>query len=74
MISAAHSLFRPYNARLTREAVAPSWPAWKGRTGGGSGATFAERPTALTDRAKGVTATLTRVESIVMRRSTMFSS
>jgi hypothetical protein len=34
--------FRPYNARLTREAVAPIRPAWKGRTNGGSGATFAE--------------------------------
>jgi len=31
----------PYNARLTREAVAPFRPAWKGRTKGGSGATFA---------------------------------
>jgi hypothetical protein len=37
-----HPLFRPYNARLTREAVAPIWPAWKGRADGGSGATFAD--------------------------------
>src|SRR4051812_1909263 len=48
----------PYNARLTSEAVAPFRPAWKGRAKGGSGATFAVRPTALTHRAKGGTATL----------------
>jgi hypothetical protein len=65
----AEFLFRPYNARLTREAVAPFWPAWKGRAEGGSGATFAVRPNLKTQRAKGVTATLSRVESIVIRRT-----
>ena len=46
-------LFRPYNARLTREAVAPFRPAWKGRAKGGSGATFAVRPTLMTHPSKG---------------------
>jgi hypothetical protein len=50
----------PYNARLTREAVAPFQPAWKGRMKGGSGAAFAVRPTPRPTRAKGVTATLSR--------------
>jgi hypothetical protein len=54
-IRAARPLFRPYNVRLTREAVAPIRPAWKRRANGGSGAAFAH--------AKGVTATLSRVES-----------
>jgi hypothetical protein len=45
--------FRPYNARLTREAVAPFRPAWKGRTKGGSGATFAVRPNPMTHPSKG---------------------
>jgi hypothetical protein len=45
--------FRPYNARLTREAVAPFQPAWKGRMKGGSGATFAVRPNIKTDSSKG---------------------
>jgi hypothetical protein len=63
-------LFRPYNARLTREAVAPIRLTWKGQANGGSGATFAVRPTFKTQRAKGVTATLSRVESIVIRRTT----
>src|SRR6185369_851596 len=43
----------PYNARLTREAVAPFRPAWKGRTEGGSGATFAVRPNPKTHPSKG---------------------
>jgi len=32
----------PYNARLTREAVAPIRLAWKGQANGGSGVTFAD--------------------------------
>jgi hypothetical protein len=48
-----YTLFRPYNARLTREAVAPIQPAWKGRMNGGPGATFAERPPVLTHPSKG---------------------
>jgi hypothetical protein len=64
---------RPYNARLTREAVAPFCMAWKGQAEGGSGATFAVRPLSFDPIAKGVTATLSRVESIVIRRSTMFN-
>jgi hypothetical protein len=43
----------PYNARLTREAVAPFRLAWKGQAKGGSGATFAVRPTVLTHPSKG---------------------
>jgi len=69
-LGAALPFFCPYNARLTREAVAPFRPAWKGRAEGGSGATFAVRPTHRPIRAKGVTATLSRVESIVIRRTT----
>jgi hypothetical protein len=50
----------PYNARLTREAVAPIRLAWKGQANRGSGATFADKTTLLDPRAKGVTATLSR--------------
>jgi hypothetical protein len=67
------TFFRPYNARLTREAVAPFRRAWKGQAEGGSGATFADKTNLLDPRAKGVTATLSRVESIVIRRITMFN-
>jgi hypothetical protein len=44
---------RPYNARLTREAVAPFCLAWKGQAEGGSGATFAVRPNPWTHPSKG---------------------
>ena len=67
-LSDAHTLFRPYNARLTREAVALRFATWKGRKPEGSGATFADTTHLFDPRAKGVTATLSRVESIVIRR------
>jgi hypothetical protein len=63
----------PYNARLTREAVAPIRLAWKGQANGGYGTTFADMTNLFDTRAKGVTATLSRVESIVIRRSTLFN-
>jgi hypothetical protein len=46
-------LFRPYNARLTREVVTPFCLAWKGQAEGGSGATFAARPRSSTQPSKG---------------------
>ena len=48
-----YPFFRPYNALLTREAVAPFCLAWKGQAEGGSGAAFAERPPASTHPSKG---------------------
>jgi len=51
---------RPYNARLTREAVALVRLAWKGQANEGSGTTFADETNLFDPRAKGVTATLSR--------------
>ena len=54
---------------INPRSCGPSRSAWKGRTAWGTGATFAARPTSLTPRAKAVTAALSRVESIVIRRT-----
>jgi len=59
-LSGAGPFLSPYNARLTREAVALRFAAWKGRKPEGSGATFADKTNILDPRAKGVTATLSR--------------